>query len=91
MGEVAGQRLSPGTPTVGAAEAAGPAAAAEGHGEGDHGVHTRGAAREAHRREAQLTVGAHRLGHRRQGSRQDSNLGPREKNSAECSRTLALR
>lgn len=61
MGEVTGQRLSLGTPTVRATEMAGPTAAAEGHREGDHGVHTRWAARQAHRREALLVVGAHGL------------------------------
>lgn len=84
-GEVTGQRLSPGTPTVRATETAGPTAAAEGHREGNHGVHTRWAAREADRREAQLTVGAHWLGYWRQSSWQDSDLSPRwKKSSSEC-------
>lgn len=73
-GAVTGQGLGSGTPTVGAAEAAGPTATAEGHGEGDHRVHTRRAAGEPDGGKAQLTVGAHRLGHRRQRGRQHPHL-----------------
>lgn len=79
MGEVTGQRLSLGTPTVIATEKAGPTAAAEGHREGDHGVHTRWAARQAHRREALLFVGAHGLVRRRHDGLQYSHLEPRVK------------
>lgn len=74
MGEVTGHWLSPGTPTVRAAEPAGPTAAAEGHRKGDYRVYTRWAAREVDGCEVQLTVGAHWLRHRRQGSRQYSDL-----------------
>lgn len=73
-GAVTGQGLGSGTPTVRAAEAAGPAVTAEGHREGDHWVHTRWAAGEPDGGKAQLAVGAHWLGHRRQGSRQHPNL-----------------
>lgn len=74
VGEVTGQGLSSGTPAVRTAEATGPTVAAEGHWEGNHGVHTRRAAREPDGGEAQLTVGAYWLGHRRQGSWQYPNL-----------------
>lgn len=47
VGEVTGHWLSPGTPTVRAAEPAGPTAAAEGHRKGDYRVYTGRAAREA--------------------------------------------
>lgn len=73
-GAVAGQGLGSGPPAVRAAEAAGPTATAEGHGEGDDRVHTRRAAGEADGGKAQLVVGAHRLGHRWQGSRQHPHL-----------------
>lgn len=81
MGEVTGQRLSLGTPTVRATEKAGPTAAAEGHREGDHGVHTRWAARQAHRREALLLVGAHGLVRRLLVDLHYSLLEPRRKES----------
>lgn len=67
---VTGQGLGSRTPTVSAAEAAGPAVTAEGHGEGDHWVHARWAAGEPNGGEAQLVVGAHPLGHGRQDGRQ---------------------
>lgn len=72
MGEATGKRLIPGTPTVITTELAGPTAAAEGHREGDHGVHTGWAARQAHRREELLLVGAHGLVRRYQGDLQYS-------------------
>lgn len=85
MGEVTGHWLSPGTSTVRATETAGPTAAAEGHRKGDYGVYTGWAAREADRCEAQLTVGAHWLRHRRQSSRQYSNLSAEwRESSSEC-------
>lgn len=76
-GAVTGQGLGSGTPAVRAAEAAGPTTTAEGHRKGDHWVHTRRAAREADGGEAQLMVGAHRLGYRWQGSRQHPYLEAR--------------
>lgn len=79
MGEVTGQRLSLGTPTVRATETAGPTAAAEGHREGDHGIHTRWAARQANRRKTLLLVGAHGLVRRLQVDRHYSLLEPRRK------------
>lgn len=85
VGEVTGHWLSPGTPTVRATEPAGPTAAAEGYRKGDYGVYTRWAAREADRCEAQLPVGAHWLRHRRQSSRQYSDLSAGwKKPSSEC-------
>lgn len=85
MREVTGHWLSSGTPTVRATETAGPTAAAEGHREGDYGVYTRWAAREADRGKAQLTIGAHWLRHGRQGSWQYSNLSAGwRKSSSEC-------
>lgn len=81
MGEVTGQRLSLGTPTVRATETTGSTAAAEGHREGDHGVHTRWAARQAHRCEALLPVGAHGLVRRLLVDRHYSLLEPRRKES----------
>lgn len=81
MGEVTGQRLSLGTPTVRATEMTGPTAAAEGHREGDHGVHTRWATRQAHRREALLLVGAHGLVHSLLVGLHYSLLEPRRKES----------
>lgn len=77
-GAVTGQGLDFGTPTVRAAEAAGPAVTAEGHREGDHWVHARRAAGEADGGKAQLTVGAHWLGHRWQGGGQHTHLEARE-------------
>lgn len=76
-GVVTVQGLGSGTPTVRAAEAAGPTATAEGHREGDHRVHPRRAAREPDGSKGQLTVGAHRLGHRRQSGWQHPNLEAR--------------
>lgn len=67
---VTGQGLGSGTPAVSAAEAAGSTVTAEGHGEGDHWVHSRWAAGEPNGGEAQLMVGAHPLGHGRQDDRQ---------------------
>lgn len=74
VGEVTGQGLGSGTPAVRAAEATGPTVTAKGHRKGDHGVHARRAAREPDGGEAKFTVGAHGLGHRRQGSWQHPHL-----------------
>lgn len=74
-------------PAVSAAEAAGPTVTAEGHGEGDHWVHSRWAAGEPNGGEAQLMVGAHPLGHGRQDDRQHPLL---EGGELECLRGAEL-
>lgn len=76
-GAITGQGLDSGTPAVGAAEATGPAATAEGHREGDHGVHAWRAAGEPDGGKAQLMVGAHWLGHWWQDSWQHPHLESR--------------
>ena len=91
-GVVTGQGLGSGTPTVGAAEAAGPTATAEGHGEGDHWVHATRAAREPDGGKPQLVVGAHRLRHGWQEGRQHSHLEARtgQESMGRCSRPSPL-
>lgn len=91
VGEVTGHGLSPGTPTVRAAETAGPTAAAEGHREGDRGVHTWRAAREVDGGEAQLSVGAHWLRYRGQGGRQDADLSAGKEEVLVCVSPSLLR
>lgn len=75
VGELTGRGLAPETPAVRVAEATGPTVAAECHGEGDHRVHTRWAAREPDGGEPQLVIGAYQLGHGPPGCRQHPHLG----------------
>ena len=74
MGVVTGQGVVFGTPTVRGAAAAGSTATAEGHREGDHGVHATWAAREPDGLEAHITVGAHHLRQGRQDRLQHAHL-----------------
>lgn len=74
MGVITGQRVVLGTPTVRGAAAAESTTTAESHGNGDHGVHARRAAREPDGLEAHLAVGAHHLGHWRQDRLQHPHL-----------------
>ena len=74
MGVIAGQRVVLGTPTVRGAAAAESTATAESHGDGDHGVHARRAAREPDGLKAHLAVVAYRLGHGRQDRLQHPHL-----------------
>lgn len=73
-GVLAGRGVALGAPAVRAAEATGPTAAAQGHGEVHSGVHAGRATGQLDGADLHLAVGAHGLWHRWQGGWQHPNL-----------------